>query len=160
MSDSTKINTEYVPESHLPAWSLGEVADRSNFWQRRYRKTHDKDGTHNDELIPHAFAICGLTGGGVTMVKSEGFAAALRVGAGLVKFTLTNPLVLINDLWGWQLVAWPYDDGASGKPYYAYEVPGTGGSLKTTTISWIQICDKNGNAYDIDFSIAAYGVRV
>jgi hypothetical protein len=148
---TTKINTEYEPDSHLPASALRELAIGTDFWQRRFRRGHDKDGTHNDPLIPHAWAICTLTGAGVVVLKSEGFAAPSRIGVGLVEFTTTKSLVAV----AWQLLGWPVHRADTGAPYYAYEVP----TAKTSTVSWLQLCTKAGVASDINFAVGAYGLR-
>lgn len=158
MSDETKIETEYVPDSHLPPFSIGEVSAFSEFWQRRFRRTHDKDGTHNDPLVPHAWAICDLAGGGATILDSEGITSVTRLGVGLVEVVLDNPMIVDGNGHGWQLLGWANDDAGSGRPYYCYEDPST--SPKDDVTSCLQIIDKNANPYDLAFALAVYGLRV
>jgi hypothetical protein len=154
MSDATKIHTDYVPDSHLPPGSLGEVSFFTDYWQRRFRKGHDKDGVHNDPLVPHAWAICDLSGLGALIIDAEGITSVTRIGAGLVEVVLINSIV-VSGVAGWQLLGWPNDDAGSGVPYYPYEDP----SAKDDVTSRLQIIDKTGNAYDITFALAVYGLR-
>jgi hypothetical protein len=158
------IDSEYAADDPLPPSAIGEASLVSHDVQGRFRYGHDADGTHNDPLIPHAWAVFSESGGTYTLEDSVGIdtGSGGRQATGHVRIVLTNDM---RSTYTWQVVAWPiYKAGTGNAPLYAYEAHDTDvltydkGAADQNTVD-VKIVNASGALTDCGFSLAVYGLR-
>jgi hypothetical protein len=157
------IDTEYQADDPLPPGGITEVSLVAKDIQERFRVGHDADGTHNDPLVPHAWAVLTEAAGVYTIAASEGVdtGSSAKQAQGHYRIVVSNAMRSATQ---WQVVAWPiYKAGGTGDfPLYCYEARDGGaynkGAVNHTTVD-IKIVKEDGSTRDCGFHFAVYGLR-